>query len=608
MELDESCTSNPRIRPIARPSPMKHFVLFVFFNFLIHGNAFGAADFWLTILHNDDSESQLIDAGPGLESFGGVARFATLAQRLRMEAQSDSSIRTKRGVIVLNAGDNIFSGAELNASIEKGIPFYEAIAMERIGYDVSALGNHDFDFGPDILAEFISGFRSLPFVAANLDFHNEPVFNVLAREGRVAHSVVINVRGEKVGVIGAITPRLRIIASPRNVIVNSDLVGSIQSEVSSLQEKGAKIIILLTHIGSLADDHALISALHGVDVVVSAGSENTNELQANPGDLLIPGDVAFAPYPLISHDMNGTSVPIVSTSGNYHYIGQLSVRFDSYGNLIEIDTRHSHPFRVAGGNEPDAVRPDPTLERKVVQPLKAAVEALASNVIAKSEVDLKGIQSDVRTVETNEGNLVADSVFSEARRLAASFGTASPDLAIINGGAIRNDSVIPAGDITELDTFEIAPFPNLLAIVPNIPASQLKEILENAVSQVDKFDGRFAQVSGIRFTWDSSGTAQVLDSLGNVTSPGTRIREVTLKNGTILVSGGAVVSSAPAVTIAVTTFLATGGDQYPFRGAPFTNLGLTSQQTLFNYIVHTLSGHISAADYPESGEGRITKL
>jgi 5'-nucleotidase/UDP-sugar diphosphatase len=295
-------------------------------------------------------------------------------------------------VIVLNAGDNIFSGAELNASIEKGIPFYETIAMERIGYDVSALGNHDFDFGPDILAEFISGFRSLPFVSANLDFLNEPALNALARDGRL------------------------------------------------------------------------------------------------------------------------------------------------------------------------------------------------------------------------EGNLVADSVFSEARRHAASFGTRSPDLAIINGGAIRNDSVIPAGGITELDTFEIVPFPNLLAIVPNIPASQLKEILENAVSQVDNFDGRFAQVSGIRFTWDPSGTAQVLESLGNVTSPGTRIREVTLKNGTVLVSGGAVVSSAPAVAIAVTTFLATGGDQYPFRGAPFTNLGLSSQQTLFNYIVHTLSGHISAADYPEPGEGRITKL
>jgi 5'-nucleotidase / UDP-sugar diphosphatase len=61
------------------------------------------------------------------------------------------------------------------------------------------------------------------------------------------------------------------------------------------------------------------------------------------------------------------------------------------------------------------------------------------------------------------------------------------------------------------------------------------------------------------------------------------------------------------VTIAVTTFQATGGDQYPFRGAPFTNLGLTYQQTLFNYVFHTLNGRIWAADYPVSGSQRITR-
>jgi 5'-nucleotidase len=65
---------------------------------------------------------------------------------------------------------------------------------------------------------------------------------------------------------------------------------------------------------------------------------------------------------------------------------------------------------------------------------------------------------------------------------------------------------------------------------------------------------------------------------------------------------------APSVTIAVTSFLATGGDQYPFRGTPFANLGISYQQALFNYIVNSLGGFISAADYPESGEGRILKL
>jgi 5'-nucleotidase len=147
----------------------------------------------------------------------------------------------------------------------------------------------------------------------------------------------------------------------------------------------------------------------------------------------------------------------------------------------------------------------------------------------------------------------------------------------------------------------------LLAIVPNIPPTQFKDIVENAVSQVELLDGRFAQISGFRFTWNPAGAPQRLDENGNVLTPGTRVREVSLDDGTVIVMGGAVVTGAPSVTIAVTNFLATGGDQYPFRAAPFANLGITYQQALFDYIVNSLNGVISAADYPESGEGRIVK-
>jgi 5'-nucleotidase / UDP-sugar diphosphatase len=568
----------------------------------------GKVHFRLTVLHNDDAESQLIDAGPGLEDFGGVARFATMAGKLRTDALRGPGIRSKRGVILLTAGDNIFAGAQFNASLAKGIPFYEAIAMENIGYSVSGLGNHDFDFGPDVLADFIAGFHSLPFVSANLDFQNEPRLQALASTGRLARSVVVKVEGEEIGIIGAITPRLPILATPRNVIVNSNLVEVVESEIERLQGEGVKIIILMTHLETLDEAKDLIGQLRGIDIVVAAGSERSNELQANPGDLLIPGDVAFAPYPLLVDDADGQKVPLVSTTGNYRYIGQLTVSFDKQGNLIAVDETRSRPFRVAGGNHPDAVQPDNKLQKKVVEPVRAAVNALASNVIATSEVDLDGLETHVRTVETNEGNLVADALLVEAGRLAPEFGAPAPDVAIVNGGAIRNDSIIPAGTISELDTFNIAPFPNLLAIVPNISPGQFKEIVENAVSQVKFLDGRFAQVSGFRFSWDPAGIPQVLDENGNVVTPGTRIREVSLNDGRVIVTGGAVVMGAPSVTIAVTNFLATGGDQYPFRGTPFANLGISYQQALFNYIVNSLGGFISAADYPESGEGRILKL
>jgi 5'-nucleotidase len=70
------------------------------------------------------------------------------------------------------------------------------------------------------------------------------------------------------------------------------------------------------------------------------------------------------------------------------------------------------------------------------------------------------------------------------------------------------------------------------------------------------------------------------------------------------------VVAGPDLTIATIDFLARGGDEYPYRGAPFTTLGATYQQALANYIEDAagLNGTISAADYPFGGEGRITEL
>jgi 2',3'-cyclic-nucleotide 2'-phosphodiesterase (5'-nucleotidase family) len=563
--------------------------------------------FWLTVLHNDDAESQLIDAGPGLEDFGGVARFATLVSELKKAAVRPLEDGTKQGVILLSAGDNIFPGPQLNASLEKGIPFYETIAMESIGYDASGLSNHDFDLGPDILANFIEGFSTLPFVATNLKFKKEPNLQELVLIHRLVRSVVLNVEREKIGIIALTTPRLPIISSPRNVVVRQDLARLVQGRVQRLQDQDVGIIILMTHLESIEEDQALLRSLHAIDIVVSAGSERSNELQANRGDLLVPGDVPFAAYPLYIEDADGKRVPLVSTTGDYRYLGQLRAGFNKHGKMIRVDTARSRPFRVAGGNHVDAVSPDRKLQRKVVEPVREALNELASNVIATTEVNLDGIENHLRTVETNEGNLVADAFFAEAARLAPEFGMPPPDLAIANGGGIRNDSVIPRGDISELDTFQMLPFPNVLAIVPNIPATQLKEILENAVSEVEILDGRFAQVSGLHFTWDRSGTRQRLDPNGNVVTPGTRIREVVLNDGTVIVSGGTVVSGARSVTIALTNFLAGGGDEYPFRGVGFANLGITTQQALIHYIVNTLDGVITAVDYPENGSGRIVQ-
>jgi 5'-nucleotidase len=358
--------------------------------------------------------------------------------------------------------------------------------------------------------------------------------------------------------------------------------------------------MVISHLQAVAEDVALAAELSGVDIMIAGGGD---EVLANPGDLLVPGDEIQGPYPLYATGADGTVIPVVTTAGNYKYVGQLIVEFLG-GTLVWVENE-SGPVRVAGGDNPDAVEPDPEVQAQVVEPVMASIAELANNVIGQSEVDLDGLRNNVRTQETNEGNLIADALLWQAAQLADTFGVAPPDVALQNGGGIRNDSIIPAGPITELNTFEMLPFANFVSIVPDVPREQFKEIMENAVSRVEFVDGRFAQIAGFDMVWDPSGTPQVLDENGNVVTPGTRVLEITLDDGTPIVSGGAVVDG-PALSVATIDFLARGGDQYPFRGVPFTTLGVTYQQALSDYIVEALDGLITAAQYPFGGEGRIT--
>lgn len=563
----------------------------------------------LTILHNNDGESRLLGA-PGQPDFGGIARFATLVDQLREEA---GTARGRTGAILLSSGDNFLAGPEFTASLRKGAPFYDSIGLSLIGYDAMAIGNHEFDFGPDVLADFIEGFGKdvPPFVSANLDVSGEPRLAALAADGTIVSSAVVRERGERIGVVGATTPLLPAISSPRNVKVLDDVAGIVQDEVDALTASGVNKVVLISHLQNIAEDRALVPMLSGVDVAIAGGGD---ELLANPGDPLVPGDsVSIDPatgqplrYPTPATDADGKTVPIVTTSGDYKYVGRLIVEFDRAGNVVGVDET-SGPVRVSGV-APDAVAPDPQIQSQVVDPVAAFVAELAANILATSEVALEGRRDPgVRTEETNLGNLTADALLRTGQEKAAEFGVPAAQVALQNGGGIRNNSLIPAGPLSELDTFAISPFSNFVSVVPDVPRAQFKEILENAVSRIPLADGRFAQVSGFRFTYDAAGTAQVVNDDGVVLTPGNRVQEVVLADGTVIVSGGAVVPG-PGIHVATNDFSARGGDQYPFRGLPFTTVGVTYQQALADLLVSGLGGVVTAADYPEGGEGRITRL
>ena len=576
-----------------------------------HGHNDNKVDFWLTILHNNDGESQLINAGVGLEDFGGVARFATLVKKLRKAG--DKGFIHKRIVLTLNSGDNFLAGPEFNASQQKGVPYYDSIALNKINYDAMALGNHEFDFGPDTLEDFIIGFKNPPpFVSANLDFSEEPGLDALVDDGVIVKRTVVFREGEVFGIVGATTPLLPFISSPRDVIVLENVAELVQKEIDKLTKSKVNKIIFISHLQDVNEDLALAAQLRKVDIMIAGGGD---ELLADEDDLLVPGDDpanAFGPYPLTAIGADGAEIPVVTTAGDYKYVGRLIVAFNKKGEVIKIDGK-SGLVRVAGGANPDAVMPDSFIQANVVDPVQDFVDGLAANVIATSEVALEGRRDPgVRTMETNEGNLAADALLYQATLLAPSFGMPFPDVALQNGGGIRNNTLIPAGPITELTTFDIFPFTNFVSIVPAIPRDQFKEIMENAVSATPAADGRFAQIAGFSMVYDPAGTAQVLDADLNVVTPGTKVKEIVLDDGTVIVTGGAVVAGDP-IDIATIDFSARGGDQYPYRGIPFTTLGVVYQQALFNYITDSainggLAGLITAAQYPEGGEGRITTV
>ena len=574
-------------------------------------------DYQLTILHNNDAETTLLASTSVDGPYAGIAYFTALMDKLAAKAlASGRDHGVKKGVIKLSSGDNYLAGAQFNASLAKGVPFYDSIGMNAVGYDAIGIGNHDFDFGPDTFADFIAGFSSrTPFVSANLDVSGEPRLAALAAAHRIVPSVVVREGGELIGIVGATTPTLPTISSPRNVIATS-VAPAVQREVNRLTRRGINKIVLISHLQSVADDTALLAGLHGVDVAISGGG---SELLANPADALAPGDTSasvYGPYPLTATDATGRSIPVITTEGDYKYIGELVVNFDRRGNVVSLGSA-SGAKRVVGFGA-DGVRADRFVTRKVIKPVTAYVAALAANVLATSDVPLNGLRGQtvagtenvavagIRTAETNLGDLAADAVLWEAQQRAAAYGVDVPTVGLQNGGGIRNASVIPAGSITELDTFNIFAFANFIAVKEDMTASQLKAVLETSVSAVG--NGRYAQWSGVSFTYDVAAQARVIDPTNcAVSNPGSRVSGVTVGGVPIFDAAGVDVSPAGwTVDVATIAFTFGGGDCYAFGPGGFTTVGATYQQALAHYLVAGLGGHITAAAYPVGGNGRFT--
>ncbi|MDO9410437.1 bifunctional UDP-sugar hydrolase/5'-nucleotidase [Patulibacter sp.] len=590
--------------------------------------------FRLTLLHNNDGESKYATSDAPA-NYGGVDRFATVLNRLRTAAADHVTAAEKagaesKGTLTVSSGDNFLAGLNLRASFARFDagqgPWYDSTALDLLGYDAATIGNHEFDFGPARLAQFIGGTTRTTFLSANTDVSQEPTLQALRASGKIASSTVVQKGGERLGVIGVTPPETPSISSPGKVAFNAAVADVVNAEAKKLTDAGVNKIVLSSHLQSVANERALIPLLENVDIVIAGGGD---DLLANSGDLLVPttGDPAggfptpVGNYPLRLADKTGRVVPVVTTAGEYNYVGRLTVTFDQAGHIDQVDGSRSGPVRVSGRTgDPDVAAPDAALKAQVVDPLAAYSKVADETVLAQSEVALNGGNPDpIRQKESNLGDLVADAFrFSvlDAVKDGVIADNGLQTVGLVNGGGIRA-SIPGPGPVSQGDTFRVLPFNNVISRVPSVPASQLKELLEWGVEALPSAKGGFSHVSGITVAYDVSKQKQTLNLAdGTIATPGQRIRTATLANGTKIVENGAVVAGAPAVNVATTDFTArggtngNGGDDYPFRKPTVQPVGIAYQQSLEEFLTAPvadggLNKTVTAARYPVGGDLRF---
>jgi len=618
------------------------------------------AAFTLQLLHGSDMES-------GVSATDVAPRFSAIIRALEQEDPTHT--------LKLANGDLWLPGVFFNAGGDPALATVPTVGVasagrgdiaifNEIGFHAASFGNHEFDNGPreirNILAtETANGATwsgaKFPYLSANLDFSKSDLSGQVVASGqlidaanpgtslhnKVTKSVVFTVDGEKVGVVGATTPQLPRISSPGTVITapaeSTDydgLAAIIQTEVDALRtaNPGLNKVVLMSHMQQLTIElDELARRLDGVDVIIAGGN---HDVWTDADDTLFPGDARVGEYPVWKASKSNEPVAVLNVASNWRYVGRFLANFDDKGVLIRAlhDTSKNGAYASS-----EAVMKKLGAESKVnaavktvADKVKEVVAAKDGNLFGKTTVYLNGLRPSMRSEETNFGNLYADALVWYGQQTDA-----TTVLSLQNGGGIRdaigtvgtgatpvygppsaNPSANKAeGDISQLDIENSLRFNNGLVLL-TVTASQLKEVLENGVAGVapGATPGSFPQVGGLRFEYDASKIAQVLNSKFEVTTIGQRVRKVvvtTADGEDVVVENGALVGE-PTRTfrMATSVYLNGGGDGYPFPRFsdrnPVPLSALKDDETLGfttkGHEQHAFASYM-AEKYPKTGPG-----
>jgi 2',3'-cyclic-nucleotide 2'-phosphodiesterase (5'-nucleotidase family)/Ca2+-binding RTX toxin-like protein len=534
-------------------------------------------------------------------------------------------------------GGEDLTGITLN--IDRGVGRIDNAIMNVIGFDATVLGNHELDTGTSAFASIIDAtgggdvIRSVgalfPYLSANLDFSGDANLAPLATTDilpatdfaetpadlaagnigpALAPATILEENGERIGVIGATTQILEFITSSGGIAETTGsandmaaLATVIQPVIDALRDQGVNKIILTTQLQQIAFEKELAGLLDGVDIIVAGGSST---IQADANDRLRDGATAVEGYPFLTQDALGKDVAVVSTSGEYAYLGRLVVDFDDAGDLLaaSIDPTVSGTIATdtqgllditgaASRDEAIAASTKADIVEDLTSAVGAIIEANDGIIFGNHDVFLDGRRETVRTEESNLGNLTADANLAAARA-----ADSTVNVSFKNGGGIRaqigsvGDTGTNAGDgqLSQLDVVNSLRFNNDLVLV-TVTKEGFLMLLEHGVAETDtaagNTPGRFFQIGGFRVAFDEAGSAQqlVIDENGDfVIDPGTGMPQVATEGSRIqtvalidpetgedivIYRDGAFTDAAPDnIRMVTLDFLVEqNGDNYPFR-------------------------------------------
>lgn len=519
------------------------------------GNASSAtsqASPMLAIIHTNDTHGHDVETAAEGDTKGNFSMAAVAALKADWKAKGYE-------VILLDAGDATQGTPLVDTS--NGAP---AIAfMNSCGYELMTVGNHEFDWGADALAENEKQ-ANFPFISAN-------VLRKDTGELRFAPNKVIELAdGTKVGFFGLTAPDTSTSTNPKNVadltfLADKDLYACAQEQVDTLRKQGCDLIVCVGHLGNKSaargnGSRALLENVTGIDLFIDGHDHDE-----------------------VKEEVNGTL--LVETGCYLHNIGVVAI---DKGAPVET------PIAYGGYDGKDAAT------QAIIDDEDTRVKEQMAVVLAHTPIALDGERGHVRASETNLGDLMADAYkWTASQELGRDV-----DAGLMNGGGIR--ASFEAGDITLGEVKTVLPFSNDLVVI-EVTGAQLLEAFEAACQAVgaEKGIGAFPQVSGITFSVDASVPYQEGPTYPDTTivspaAPGTRV--------TIVDVGGRGFDANTTYAIATISFLASGGDTY----YAFKTASDAKTPTAFGFDYEAIVSYLTVAcnhevpDQYAAAQGRIT--